>query len=197
MMDIVIPAGNEKEFALTAKRLCFKGICFLYSFNDFFKDGVKIEGIETHKGLLISSKDFEKAKSKIRGRNIFVAIKSTGDDRNPMKELKSSVFFSFEEIVSRDFMHQRGSGLNHILCRLAKENSITIGFSLKSILNSANPSMILGRMMQNISLCSKFKVKTAIASFASSPYEMRSPHDLEGLFRLLGHQNPEFLKFNN
>ena len=197
MIDIAVPVGNEKELALTAKRLGYKELYFLYGFNDFSKaPAVDENGLETYKGLLLNAKDFGKLRSKIKGRNIFVAVKSAGNDRELMKELKSGMFFSFEEAVSRDFMHQRGSGLNHILCRLAKENSITIGFSLKSILSSQNPSIILGRMMQNISLCSKFKVKTAIASFASSPYEMRSPHDLESLFRLLGHKKPEFSKIN-
>ena len=195
MIDIAIPSGNEKEFALTTKRLGYKGICFLYNPVDFFKtDSFMAEGIEIHKGLLINQKEFEKLKSKVKGQKIFVAIKSTGDDRGFMEELKLSMFFSFEDVVSKDFMHQRGSGLNHILCRLAKENNITMGFSLKSILNSNNPDVILGRMMQNIFLCSKFKVKMAIASFASSPYEMRSPHDVESLFRLMRHQKPEFLK---
>ena len=88
----------------------------------------------------------------------------------------------------KDFFNQRLSGLDHILCKLAHDNDISIGFSLNLLLNSEYRSIILGRMMQNINLCKKFKVKTLIASFARNPYEMRSHYDMESLFNILGHK---------
>jgi RNase P/RNase MRP subunit p30 len=104
------------------------------------------------------------------------------------------MIYSLEDNVRRDFIHQRASGLNHVLCKLVKENNITIGFSLNTILNSDDKSVILGRMIQNIKICRKFKVKTAIASFAQNPLEMRSIHDLLSLFVILGSKTPTFLK---
>jgi RNase P/RNase MRP subunit p30 len=84
--------------------------------------------------------------------------------------------------------------LNHILCKSAKESNVTIGFSLSSILNAKNEHVALGRMMQNIKMCRKFRVKTIIASFAQKPFDMRSVHDLRSLFEILGCKNPAFLK---
>ena len=44
----------------------------------------------------------------------------------------------------------------------------------------------MGRMMQNIRFCRKFKVKTFLSSFASEKEEMRSPFDLAKLAKALG-----------
>jgi RNase P/RNase MRP subunit p30 len=41
-------------------------------------------------------------------------------------------------------------------------------------------------MMQNIDFCRKYKIKTAIASFARNPYEMRGPRDLMSFGIVLG-----------
>ena len=103
-----------------------------------------------------------------------------------IERLKPNISFSFEENTRTDFIHQRASGLNHILCKSAKENNVTIGYSIKSILDAENKQEILGRMMQNIRICRKYKIKTIIASFAQRPLEMRNVHDLTSLFEILG-----------
>ena len=88
-------------------------------------------------------------------------------------------------------MHQRGSGLDHILSKLAHDKKVAIGFSLSSIMNSKNKNIILGRMMQNIMLCRKYSVKAVIASFAETPFGMRSPYDMMSLFAVLGMRQEE------
>lgn len=195
MIDIVVPAGNEQEFIEIGKRLGYHGICFLYRLNDYFSAApVSSGGIKAYKGIIAESSDIGKIKSRLKGERAFVAVKSNGEDKEIIQDKKANLIFSFEGSFKKDFMHHRASGLNHILCKLAKESGIIIGFSLNSLLNSNNTGITIGRLMQNISLCQKFRVNTAIASFAAKPFEMRSPHDLESLFRVLGHKNPEFLK---
>ncbi len=44
----------------------------------------------------------------------------------------------------------------------------------------------MGRMIQNIALCQKYKVKTVISSFSEKPFEMRAPHDVMSMFAMLG-----------
>jgi RNase P/RNase MRP subunit p30 len=96
--------------------------------------------------------------------------------------------FGFEESERKDTMHQRYSGLNNVLCELAFRNKVKIAFSFSSILNTsgAQRATLFGRMMQNISLCRKYKVKTLVGSFARSTFEMRSAKDLQSLFIVLG-----------
>ena len=80
-----------------------------------------------------------------------------------------------------DKMHQRDSGLNQVLLKLAKQNNVAIGFSFKSVLNSKNCAKDLGRIIQNIQLCRKYKVKIVIQEF-----EGRNRDDVNSLFKVLG-----------
>lgn len=195
MIDIAVPSGNEQEFIEIGKRLGYSGICFLYRPNDYFSViPASSGGIKAYKGIIAESSDIGKIKSRLKGERAFIAIKSNGEDKEIIQDRKANLIFSFEGSFRKDFMHHRASGLNHILCKLAKESGITIGFSLNYLLNSNNTWVTIGRLMQNISLCQKFRVNTAIASFAAKPFEMRSPHDMETLFKVFGHKNPEFLK---
>lgn len=201
MIDIVIPYNNEKEFISIAEKLGYKGLCFLYDFSTYLIKKEKINEIKDnkikiHRGILANNKNIHKIKNKLKDENIFVAIKSDINDREIIEGSKADIIFSFENDTKRDFIHQRASGLNHILCRLAKENDVIIGFSLNSILNTEKKGVILGRIMQNIKLCRKFKVKTIMASFAESPFEMRSVHDIKSLFELLGGKDITFTDLN-
>ncbi len=86
----------------------------------------------------------------------------------------------------RDFVHHRNSGLNQVLCKLAKDNDIAIGFSLSSVLRSKEKGKYIGRMMQNIRLCRKYKVKMVIGSFAENKNEIRGLQDIQAFFKVIG-----------
>tara|TARA_Y100000294_G_scaffold45400_1_gene41930 strand:+ start:9001 stop:9606 length:606 start_codon:yes stop_codon:yes gene_type:complete len=196
MIDIAIPKNNEEDFVAIAEKLGYKGLCFLYNYNDYLNKQKNFETkkIKIYRGVLAENKNINKIKSKPKNEKVFVVVRSSSDDRKIMEGSKAHMIFSFEDNIKRDFIHQRASGLNHILCKLANENNIIMGFSLSSILNTENKHVILGRIVQNIKMCRKFKVKTAIASFAKNPYEMKSTHDLSSLFYILGFKNPFFLR---
>lgn len=100
-------------------------------------------------------------------------------DRKIFERKSGIIIYNLEE-QKRDYIHFRNSGLNQVLCKLAKKNNIAIAFNFNLILNSEGMlrSQLLGRMMQNIKLCRKYKINTVIASFASKPEEVRSAHDL-------------------
>lgn len=196
MMDIVIPANNEEEFVEIAEKLGYKALCFLYGVNEYSNVQKKVESkkIKIYTGILADSNNINKIKGKFGNTKVFVAVKSSNNDREIIEKSKADMIFSFEDSTKKDFIHQRASGINHILCKFAKKNNLIIGFSLNSILNSKNKHVILGRMIQNIKICKKFKVKPIIASFAEKPFDMRSAHDLKSLFGILGYENPNFLK---
>jgi len=86
----------------------------------------------------------------------------------------------------KDSLHQRNSGLNHVLCILARDHTVAIGFSFSSILRSQKRGELLGRMMQNIRLCRKYRVQMVIGSFAQTPWELRNEKDLQSFFQVLG-----------
>ena len=197
MIDIVVPNNNEMEFIAIAEKLGFKGLCFLYDVNDYLAKR-KIENkknkIKIYNGVLVNSKNIGKIKTKLKDAGVFIAIKSSNNDRDVIEKSNVSMIFSLEDELRKDFIHQRASGLNHIMCNLAKQNDVIIGFSIKSILNSEKKHIILGRIAQNIKICRKFKTKTIVASFAEKPFEMRSMHDITSLFGFLGLRGNIFLK---
>ena len=121
-------------------------------------------------------------------QSIPLIIKSSDQDRFFIESRKVKLIYGFEEFNKKDYLHQRASGLNHILCELAKKNNVTIGFSYGQLLekNEQLTTTIIGRISQNISLCRKFKLKTMIGSFSSNPFNMRAKHDILSLFRVLG-----------
>ena len=193
MIDFVLPGNNEKEFIIMAERLGYKSLFFLYPF-DTFQENQNFESkIKIHRGILANPKNIDVINQKSKNKEVFVAIKSSDADREIIEKNNVNLIFGFEEISRKDFFNQRLSGLDHILCKLAHDNDTSIGFSVSLLLNSENKSIILGRMMQNINLCRKFKVKMITGSFARNPLEMRSPYDLESLFKILGHKGQSFV----
>ncbi|MEM3126877.1 MAG: RNase P subunit p30 family protein [Candidatus Woesearchaeota archaeon] len=179
MHDIVFPNNNEQEFLDMAKQLGFDSLIFVYPLN---------KHKENH-AILASPNELYKAKklSKI--------ILCNSNERNIFESNCPNVVFELENISKVDSLHFRYSGLNHILCNLAKKNNISIGISFSLALRSKGMlrSQILGRMEQNIMLARKYGLKTIVASFARSPSEIRSAHDLRSFALTLG-MTPEQVK---
>jgi RNase P/RNase MRP subunit p30 len=189
MMDIVMPNNNEKKFIAIAGRLGYTGLLFLYDFDGYFekqKNPIQSSKIRIYAGIIANPRNIDHVKNKIKDKNIFTVIQSSYGDREIIERSKANLIFSLEEKGGRDFIHHRSSGLDHVLCKLARENGISIGFSINSIFKSENRHLIMGRITQNIKLCSKYEVKTLIASFAQNPFEMRSALDIKSLFVILG-----------
>ena len=199
-IDLVLPKNNEKEFIETAEKLKIDGLCFVYSFKnreDFLKKNEKIKKLQKKTNIRLFSGLITDSKNIIKEKKLsnLVIYTSTGNDRYAIEKSNLTIIFGLETIAARDSMHSRNSGLNQVLCKLANKNNVIIGFSFSGILNTdgVTRSQILGRTMQNIRLCRKYKVKTVVASFAEKPYEMRPYHDLKSVFICFG-MHPEEAK---
>lgn len=192
--DIVFPKNNESEFIQIAKKLGYNRLCFAYDDLEKIKELRKKQQNNKTKNtkekpeiiyaILTDFKGLQKAK---QIANI-ILIKSSENDRKILEKSDELILFNLEINKKRDFMHQRASGLNHIMAKLAYRNDISIAFPFSTILNSEKKQRaeLIGRITQNIKLCRKYKTKTIIASFAKSPYEMRSPNDLISFFTNIG-----------
>lgn len=98
-----------------------------------------------------------------------------------------------EELHLHDSLHYPRSGLNPVLCALAAARKITFAFSFAEILQSPHRARLLTRMLFNVKLCQKYKVRTLFSNFSSQKEEMRSAADLFSFWRLLGGKNKEGL----
>lgn len=177
MIDIVIPDNNEKEFLDMAKKLGGEGVCFLYDKPRDISQLRQAEGIKVYAATLQLS-----AKADLR------AAKGMEHVRDVLEKTNVDVVFELEDHKEKDFMSQRNSGMNHVLCAIAHDKNRVVAFSMASLLTTSGKTraQILGRMMQNIVLCRKYGVTMALASFARSPWQMRAEGEMRALGMMLG-----------
>src|SRR3989338_3820464 len=188
--DIVFPKNNEQEFVQIASRLGIKKLYFTYDFNYYNEekiqkkiDALKQNGLSIKTAIIVNQKNL----SKMLHNSKPLIAKSSDSDRLLIDGKKIKLIYGFEQINRKDYLSQRASGLNHITCEAAKKNNVAIGFCYSSLLGKNYPAyLLIGRMMQNISFCQKYKVKTIIGSFSENPFDLRAPHDVAGMFAMLG-----------
>jgi len=164
MKDYVI-AKNEKEFISLAEKLGFSELIF------------------------IGNNDCSKLKSKIKLSSSKRIFKSDiHKDRNSIESKKADLIYGFETLSRKDGFHFLNSGLNHVIVKLMKDKNVSYGLSFSQLIGVSKyeQAVILGRIMQNIKLCKKYKVPIVVGSFANSPYLMRDSKDLLAFARTLG-----------
>jgi RNase P/RNase MRP subunit p30 len=113
--------------------------------------------------ILISENNFDKARKLIKENQGKKIIFSSEDDELNRKILeKENIEILLLNLEGRkDFQKQRDSGFNQVLAKLAKKKNITLGINLDEIINSEGKqkAIILARVIQNIKICNKNKVK--------------------------------------
>lgn len=107
-------------------------------------------------------------------------------NRKILETKKNCILIGIEKNKSKDFMKYRNSGLNQVLCKLAKKNNNAIGISFNDILNSENRIDLLGRIIFNIKLCRKYKVKIILCNSTKNEKEIRNEKDLRAFALTLG-----------
>ena len=175
MQDIVFPSGNEADFIRMARLLGWSGLICVYSDKSQFSKDPFVKNALLVEPMRVNKAQDLKVFSVCRGSREAI-------------ERGASIAFDFESLEDKDKTHFKESGLNQVLCNLAREKNVKIAFSLSSILSKSGKdrAVLLGKIMQNIMLCRKFDVMAKVASFAKSPLDMRSPSDLASLFMQLG-----------
>lgn len=96
-------------------------------------------------------------KLKKEGKQIIVKAQDDEFNRKILEMQGIDILLSPEIHARKDKLKQRDSGLNEILCKLARKNNIKIGINLEEIskLQKKEKAKILSRIMQNISLCKR------------------------------------------
>jgi RNase P/RNase MRP subunit p30 len=186
-IDIVFPSNNEEEFVTLAQKLGWDGICFVYDsvkdknvlkkINELNKLSI-LKKFKIYNGLLVNRKTIQKFNNKTN----LTIIRVNDNVRNAVEKIKPNIIFNQENVDKSDFIHQRNSGINHVICNIAKKNDVNIAFSFQSLLNNKLRTRIMGRVRQNVKLCKKYDVNILIASFSNNPMNMRSPDELKSLF---------------
>ena len=137
--------------------------------------------------IIISEEDFQKARNRIKeAKKQGKTVVFLGNDEMNRKILeKESIGILLLRLGKRkDKLKQRNSGFNQVLAKLAQKKDVVIGIDLDEIIGSDKKerAKIIARLMQNIKLCNKNKLKM---KFISHNYTKDS-HDLKSLGLVLG-----------
>lgn len=113
-------------------------------------------------------------------------------NRKSVEDKSVDILMSPEKDRSHDFMKSRNSGLNQVLCKLAHNNDVAIGFNFNDVLKAKDLERInlIGRMKLNVRLCNKYKVNMFVCNSTKNLNEIRSDSDLISFGRILGMKKP-------
>lgn len=137
---------------------------------------------------VINSKNINEINKSIKKNCFNIIFGGNSDFNRKVLENKNINLLLDPENLDDDFMHSKNSGLNQVLVKLAKKNNISIGFSLNRILklNNEYKTNLFGKIMQNIMLCNKYKIKYYIINFINNELDRKNKRDLNDLGLTLG-----------
>tara|TARA_Y100000310_G_scaffold193072_1_gene193030 strand:+ start:647 stop:1156 length:510 start_codon:yes stop_codon:yes gene_type:complete len=153
---------------------------------------IKDEAFEKELGIDITEIDSVETKDRRvlnKQRKPVVVLGGDEDINRAAVECKNvDVLLCPERNRKGDGLHQRRSGLNQVLCKLARKNKVAIGFSFNLVLSAKGKerAKIIGRMRQNVRLCRKYQADMVLGSFAARKYELRSRDCLKAFGFVLG-----------
>jgi len=186
MFDLVFCSDEKKkeEFRQQGKKLGFEDVYFIEHFRGLKESNANI--------ILINSRNKQDLSNQISKafmlkKPIFVLGSNDEVNRAALENKKVSCLLSPEYERKKDFMHSRDSGLNQVLCKIAVKNNAAIGINFNDLHEDKKETALrIGRIIQNIRFCSKYKVKVLMASFSKKPEEMVSAYDLRSFCSTLG-----------
>jgi RNase P/RNase MRP subunit p30 len=109
-------------------------------------------------------------------KEIAVVARDENFNRKVLEMKKISVLVFPGNYKSKDKLKQRDSGLNQVLCKIARDNDIKIGIDLNKVLqgNEFEIAHKISQLKQNIKLCNKFKVKMILVNCKLNNFDVKS-----------------------
>ena len=172
-MDNFILAPHSKELEQASQELGFHKTLFLEKDFQIFKG-------ENKKELTAA---FQRAAS--RKQLSFYLPQTEEMLRFVLERTACTGILRVEQIHSSDHLHYIRGGLDQVVCKIAAQKGKIVVFSFSDLLSSPHQAQTLSRMIFNIQLCQKYKVTTLFSTFARQKMELRAPHDLAAVWRVL------------
>ena len=200
MIDICIPAGNEKELLEKAGQLGYQGVVFLYQFKTNSEVQKKKNELKNFKNVFVgtyvnakSVSDVRKLENLYKDSDLIAVSCQTEELARLASECRFvDIIFEITLPTGKDGLKYRYSNFNAIIANMMKEHKQSYGVSFSHILafEGKQRVKILGREMQNVYLCRR-KIPIVVASFASKPEHMRLAENLSAVGRVLGLNYPQ------
>jgi RNase P/RNase MRP subunit p30 len=192
MIDIVIGKRNEKIIQKNKERNLL--------FADYYASSLNYGDIDA---VIIQTNDLKELGSriaKVENKKKRVIIEGNSDlvNRFALENKKVFMLLSPEKIRKQDSLNSRNSGLNQVLCELAKKNNKIIGINIQDILNEnkneIEKARVIGRIMQNVRLCRKYKCRIILLSCSENP---ETKEKIKLIADSLGFSNPQIKDMEN
>ena len=119
----------------------------------------------------INTSNLEQAKNQLKKaeKQIIVYAQDDNFNRKILEYGKFDILLFSSNFLKqkRDKLKQIDSGFNHVLGKIASKNNISIGFDLNDIrqLEKKDKALILSKIIQNIKICRKTKVKIIFINY--------------------------------
>lgn len=162
----------------------------------FIKEISKIEDIlkkdkENYVAVLLKTSNAEILRRMIDKASHYFEVYVLGMtdkiNRAALEHKKVKALVSPEHSREYDYKDYRNSGLNQVLCKIARDNNKLIIENFTEFLKMEKKAkaLLLGRIMQNARLCKKYDVKFSIAQFIRSEKEAVSDEKIKEFERIL------------
>lgn len=162
-VDICFPKENEADFIKTARKINTESLCFVY---DKPSNKANTSQMKIFTGLL-SDMPFKKTSdTNIILSNNFESIS---------KNRKVHVYYEINQ-----------PRINQVLIKKLVMEDKLIGISFNYVLKCLKDPVSFGNLCFFVKLCRKYKAKIFAASFARSPFELRSKLHLLSVLHFLG-----------
>lgn len=174
---------KNKEIEKKINAFGFNVIYFVKKVSDLRE--IKKEEQKDYDLLFIETDSIELLRRMIdKASNHFkILVLGTNDkiNRIALENKKTLGLISPENQRTYDYMDYRNSGLNHVLCKIAKENSKIIIEKLSDL----DAVLRLGKIIQNFHLCKKFKTNIQLSNFSDNLKNIKNAFELRDIEKVL------------
>lgn len=122
--------------------------------------------IEMKNQITLTETNFSRLKDLIaKNKDKEIVFSSYDDEMNRKVLEKLPIQILLINLENRkDYKKQRDSGFNQVMAKLAKKNNVLIGINLDELLKSKQKEKIIARILQNVQLCKKNKLRMIFIS---------------------------------
>lgn len=168
------PMDSITRFAYIAKKYGYSGIAVFNSPITKYIEN-KPENFSIYEGMEISCKPSMKDEIKKHKTNIILV--RGGDEKQNRIALKNGIDILMQPIE-----------FNHVLARIAYDNSIAIGFDIGCIIKYRGYDRVktLRIMRTNLKYVRKYNLSMILTSNSYTCYDLRSPREMVALANLFG-----------
>lgn len=164
-------------------------------FEEYDKKIEQLDGVDLIRSLEINPESVERMNNTVtrfRPKVNFIIINGGKENINRAAVEDKRIDLLYNHVKP----NQRG--INHVLAKKAKENSVAIGFNLKKILKRRGyiRSRLINHFIKNREITKKQGTPRVISLFSDNKYQVKGKRELNNLAKLIGFDENDLMHSN-